>query len=194
MTFTTGWVKQRHPARLLPFFSGVQPMSFDSNPYLPTAQDYVRDVGESLPLADRGTRLVAAIVDGLIMMVVAGPVIFGLGFLIGSVMGTGVVGSLVSQIVGGVSAIGIFLAINGYFLNLNGQTVGKKITNIKIVNDDGTKPEFTHLIIYRYGVTWLIGLIPFIGGLYGLVNVLAIFRESRKCLHDDIAKTKVVKA
>lgn len=128
-------------------------MSFDSNPYLPTAQDYVRDVGESLPLADRGTRLVAAIVDGLIMMVVAGPVIFGLGFLIGSVMGTGVVGSLVSQIVGGVSAIGIFLAINGYFLNLNGQTVGKKITNIKIVNDDGTKPEFTHLIIYRYGLS-----------------------------------------
>lgn len=169
-------------------------MSFDSNPYLATAQDYVRDVGESTPLADRGTRLVAAIVDSVILIIVAIPVVLGIGFVIGAAMGDTFASNLVAQVLGSAAVIGIFLAVNGYFLNLNGQTVGKKITNIKIVNDDGTKPEFTHLILYRYGVTWLIGMIPFIGGLYGLVNVLAIFRESRKCLHDDIAKTKVVKA
>lgn len=169
-------------------------MSFDANPYSASAQDYLRDTGTTLPLADRGTRLVAAIVDGVIMVIVGFPVIFGVGFLIGSVMGDGFVAQLLSQLVGGLVGIGIFLAVNGYFLNANGQTIGKLIMKIKIVNDDGTKPAFGHLVMFRYGVTWLIGLIPLLGGLYGLINVLAIFRESRKCLHDDIAKTMVVKA
>lgn len=168
-------------------------MSFDANPYSATAQDYLRDTGTTQPLADRGTRLVAAIVDGVIMLIVGFPVIFGIGFAIGSVMGDGFLAQLLSQLVGGLVGIGIFLAVNGYFLNANGQTIGKLIMKIKIVNDDGTKPTFGHLVMFRYGVTWLIGLIPLLGGLYGLINVLAIFRESRKCLHDDIAKTMVVK-
>lgn len=147
----------------------------------------------ALPLADRGTRLVAAIVDGVIMMIVGFPIVFGVGFVIGSIMGNGIVAQLISQVLSGVVGIGIFLAVNGYFLNANGQTIGKLITKIKIVNDDGTKPTFGHLVFFRYGVTWVIGMIPLIGGLYGLVNVLAIFRKSRKCLYDDIAKTIVVK-
>ena len=40
----------------------------------------------------------------------------------------------------------------------------------------------------------VIALIPVVGWLYGLVDALMIFRDSRKCLHDNIADTIVVKA
>jgi hypothetical protein len=36
--------------------------------------------------------------------------------------------------------------------------------------------------------------IPVIGTIYGLLDVLLIFRASRRCLHDNIADTIVVTA
>ena len=40
----------------------------------------------------------------------------------------------------------------------------------------------------------MIALVPLVGWMYGLLDVLMIFRDSRKCLHDNIADTIVVKA
>jgi len=37
-------------------------------------------------------------------------------------------------------------------------------------------------------------LVPGIGQIYSIVDALLIFRQSRKCLHDNIADTIVVKA
>ena len=41
---------------------------------------------------------------------------------------------------------------------------------------------------------WAVTMVPFIGGVYALVDCLLIFRASHKCLHDNIADTIVVKA
>ena len=41
---------------------------------------------------------------------------------------------------------------------------------------------------------WAISIIPVIGSLVGLIDALLIFRDNRRCLHDNIADTMVVVA
>jgi hypothetical protein len=43
-------------------------------------------------------------------------------------------------------------------------------------------------------VPLLLPLVPFLGGLVALVDVLFIFGPSKRCLHDLVAGTKVVEA
>jgi uncharacterized RDD family membrane protein YckC len=38
-----------------------------------------------------------------------------------------------------------------------------------------------------------VGVLPFVGPLLSIVNVLLIFRDDRRCGHDLIAGTRVVK-
>jgi uncharacterized RDD family membrane protein YckC len=40
---------------------------------------------------------------------------------------------------------------------------------------------------------WALESIPLLGGLFSLVNVCFIFRDDRRCIHDLIADTIVVK-
>jgi uncharacterized RDD family membrane protein YckC len=47
-------------------------------------------------------------------------------------------------------------------------------------------------LLIRYGVYFAGNFIPVIGPLFGLVNVLFIFGEERRCLHDLAANTIVV--
>ena len=63
---------------------------------------------------------------------------------------------------------------------------------LRIVGRDGQLKSVDHLLLKRYGPVWGVGLIPYIGGLLCLLDVLCIFRDSKACLHDDIAETKVV--
>ncbi len=75
-----------------------------------------------------------------------------------------------------------------YLLATSGQTVGKKLLMVRIVSESGTLPGFFRAVVLRNWVRALLSMIPF----FGLIDVLFIFSESRKCLHDYIAGTKVV--
>jgi len=89
----------------------------------------------------------------------------------------------------------LFLLLNGYLLATAGQTIGKRLVGTRIVNvSDERIPKFLTLVGARYGSTWLIGLIPGVGNLYGFVDALFVFRNDRRCLHDWIAGTKVINA
>jgi hypothetical protein len=44
------------------------------------------------------------------------------------------------------------------------------------------------------GVPYLIGIVPILGILFVLCDVLSIFGETRRCIHDAMARTKVVTA
>jgi uncharacterized RDD family membrane protein YckC len=89
----------------------------------------------------------------------------------------------------------VLLGIQIYLLTTRGQTIGKKLLGIKIVNfDDETNPGFVKAFLLRAFVNGLIGSIPMIGMVYSLVDICFIFREDRRCLHDLLAGTKVVKA
>jgi uncharacterized RDD family membrane protein YckC len=172
------------------------------NPYAaPTAR--VVDVVESgdLILADRGTRLGAAILDTLVG--------------VGPIAVVGIVAAIMlpasqragvdkSTVVIGIIAILVFailiavLIVNMVLLHRYGQTIAKRWLNIKIVRTDGSRCGLTRVIFARWlpvaVLNWIFGLIPIVGVFLNLVDPLMIFRNDYRCLHDLIADTIVVKA
>ncbi|MCR9295328.1 MAG: RDD family protein [bacterium] len=72
-----------------------------------------------------------------------------------------------------------------------GQSIGKLVMCIRIVNLRGTLPGFIHGVLLRNWVRHLLAaVIPF----FSLIDVLFIFGESRRCVHDYLAGTRVVQA
>lgn len=86
----------------------------------------------------------------------------------------------------------IFFTLHGFSLYQRGQTIGKRIMGIAIVTLDNQKPDFFPLIAQRYMSQWLMGMVPVVGPLLRLVDVIFIFRADKRCVHDLIAKTKVI--
>lgn len=87
----------------------------------------------------------------------------------------------------------IFIAIQWTFLNATGQTIGKKVLKTRIVTMDGKKPVIGDLIFKRYMFMNLIGIIPWVGSVVAVVDALMVFKADRRCLHDLIAGTQVVR-
>ena len=75
-----------------------------------------------------------------------------------------------------------------------GQTVGKALLGVRIVRSNGERASLAQLLFVRYGVGYVMTIVMPVGQIYGMVDVLLIFRASRRCLHDLIADTIVVKA
>jgi uncharacterized RDD family membrane protein YckC len=171
----------------------------NSNAYAPPKAAVADiDPAEGLVLAGRGMRLLAVIIDGIITMIfVYLPLVLSGDLKEASEramqsqnpmeMYSGFVG------VGGLLALigfAIWCAITYVLVQRNGQTIAKKLLNIKVVRSDGTKASVARIFWLRNIVNALIGIIPF----YSLVDVLFIFGERRQCLHDKIADTIVVNA
>ena len=168
-----------------------------TNPYAPP-QAIVQDIADArapILLADRGTRLGAAILDGLIM--------FGMiyvPFLVAMFAQGGFDGEpTVEEGINPIAIIGIVLTVAGFgvwcwltilYVKRNGQSIAKKLLNIKVVRSDGSPASLGRIFWLRNVVNGLLGVIP----LYGLVDILFIFGETRQCLHDKIADTLVVRA
>lgn len=98
------------------------------------------------------------------------------------------------QLSGALLGLVTFTIINGKFLADNGQTIGKKLLGIKIVRSDGSKLGLQRFFTHRYLPLVFVPLIPVVGMFVPLIDVLFIFRDSRQCLHDQIADTIVVQA
>jgi uncharacterized RDD family membrane protein YckC len=75
-----------------------------------------------------------------------------------------------------------------------GQTFGKRTMNIRVVRVDGSRVAFARFVFLRWLPLAVVGMIPLIGHVVSLIDPLLIFRESSRCLHDDIADTRVVTA
>lgn len=160
------------------------------NPFQPPKAD-LADQPETDQLAERGLRLGAALIDGVISMVYAAGIIAGLGTWNYVKQGMTAPFSLLAA--SAVLGMVCFVLFHGYFLKQNGQTIGKKLVGIRIVTLQGDIPRFGKLIAARYLPLCLAGLIPLVGNLLALVDCLFIFREDRRCIHDLIAGTKVVR-
>ena len=166
------------------------------NPYQsPTSESVPPSQASDGELATRGERFAGAFIDGLIV----GPLGFGAGMLLGVVLVSAGLDPqswafhIASTVIGALGGVAIFLLINGYLLAHRGQTVGKVFMKTKIVSDDGVQLPFGPLILKRYVPFWVVASIPVVGGLFSLVDSVAIFRGNRKCIHDEIASTKVIK-
>jgi uncharacterized RDD family membrane protein YckC len=91
----------------------------------------------------------------------------------------------------GLAALEIYQIV---LLAQRGQTIGKRVMNIRIVKfeNDG-EPGIVHAWVLRALVPGVISSLPFgIGAVFSLADILFIFREDRRCIHDLIAGTKVV--
>jgi len=80
------------------------------------------------------------------------------------------------------------------FLRRSDGTIGKRLLGLRIQRPDGSRPGFARLVYLRAVPFLLVGAIPMFGPLILLVEVLPIFAPPRRCLHDLLAGTVVVKA
>ena len=144
-------------------------------------------------LAAPGTRLLAVLVDVGVNMAVMIP---GFGLMIAGMAfhaGQNETGGLLF-LAGYALALFASLALGIYnlvLLWLQGQTVGKRAMHIRIVRLDGSPAGFGRAVLLR---TFIPGLLTVLtGGVFGIVDCCFIFREDRRCIHDLIAGTKVVR-
>lgn len=148
----------------------MEPLELPEQPD-PAPEVEVEELGV---LANRSTRLLAAIVD---LLIIGGPYIAMIFEFLPLTMFY-----LVAVIVAVIQAI---------LLTTDGQTVGKKALNIRIVKvATGRNGGFVPNVLLRTVLNGLLGLIP----IYSIVDILFIFRADRRCIHDLIAGTVVVKA
>jgi len=80
------------------------------------------------------------------------------------------------------------------FLHKYGQTIGKRLVGIKVVQTNGTRCELWRFFVLRYFVPALFGAVPIIGPLLTIIGLLLIFGAQQRCLHDLIANTIVIQA
>ena len=119
--------------------------------------------------------VIAALIPGIVLTFLSGGSFDPEPFLLGAVVG------IIS-----------FVIYQWYLLATTAQTIGKKYLKIKIVKNDGEKAGFFVNVVLREWVMTLIGIFPAIGGIIQLVDILFIFRDDRKCIHDLIAGTVVI--
>jgi uncharacterized RDD family membrane protein YckC len=164
-------------------------MAEGQNPYAPPLAE-VKDAPQAeQALGGRGLRLVAVIIDGMLQFAAYWVVSLALPW---SVFNTNP--SVTQLLVGTVLGLGLFVVLQGFLLVTRGQTIAKMLLGLRIVRRDGSKVGAARMLGLRYGIGLVISVIPFIGFIYVLIDSLLIFRDSRQCLHDQIADTMVIKA
>lgn len=141
-------------------------------------------------------RLLARIVDGIIVAIPA--------FIIVAIIGgsyNGVAGGSFSTdgaaIVAGLLIGVVSLGYEYFFLAKDGATPGKKLVNVKVISEDGSELGSDGAI--RRLILSAAGILPFVGGLIGVVvglaTIVMIFTDDRRQVPaDKVAKSLVVKA
>ena len=156
----------------------------------------------SAPLANRGERLLAQILDNVIGLACALPGLIlmalaaaraGFGFGTDLDKLTTAAGFSAGLMVT-LAALVALAAVQLWMVVTSGQTIGKRVLDLRIVTfEDGTNPGFVKVFLLRAVLPAVLGAIPLIGLPFTLADYGFIFRADRRCLHDLIAGTKVIK-
>ena len=166
----------------------------EPNPYR-SPEARIVDQAAASDLAGLGERLAAALLDGLMLLLINLPLMYVGGYF-RAVFDAAAIGaqppfSLVLTWAG--IGLAIFLLVQGYPLAAWGQTWGKRILGIRIADLQGGQPSFATLLLRRYVPMQVVSLIPVLGMLPVWVDILMIFRRDRRCAHELIAGTRVIK-
>ena len=143
-------------------------------------------------LAGRLERLAAVLIDALIGIIPAVAALAYSGGLESVLKGQ----PLTTQqaLLLAVWSWGCFLAVNSYLLFKRGQTVGKYLLHVRIVDLQGGIAPFWRVILLRYLLIPAVAQLGVLGQLLSTADCLLIFQKSRRCLHDILAGTRVIKA
>ena len=143
-------------------------------------------------LASRGKRLSAVIVDIFIFLPLVLLVARPLGLIEISENETIEPIGMEQKVKLFITGQLIFLLVQGYFLHSRGQTIGKILLKIRIVNQNDDLLGIGKLYFLRYFLFNLAAQIPIVGWILALVNILFIFGKDQRCLHDRIVGSKVI--
>lgn len=154
-----------------------------------------------LVLASWGSRVGAQLIDGLIvgagaliLFVVLGA-LFSVGFAASDEAG---IASLIVALLLWVVSIAIvaFLYAPALMARTNGQTLGRQVTNIRVVRTDGQPITFGFAMLREVAVKALLFGIAgsFTAGIANLLDILwPLWDEENRALHDFIVNTRTVK-
>lgn len=151
------------------------------------------DAGDPPILASRLSRLGAKLIDALINTVISLPILVLAGGFNQRVFTEGLTVSetITLAILGFVS----YLVVHGYFIATQGQTIGKKLVGIKMVDHaSGELVSLAKIVFLRDLPLSAVNFIPFFGSCISLIDILTIFGSQQRCIHDHLAGTKVVRA
>ena len=168
----------------------------EANPYA-TPSAVVDDMRSFRPddlearKATRGQRLGAAMLDGVLQLRWVVPIIL-VAARYNKANGLSSGSALAVWIVIGIAVALGLLIVNCILLHRNGQTIGKRALGIKVVRTDGSRIGLGRIFLLRFLPITLLGMVPMIGRLVSLADVLTIFASERRCLHDMLADTIVI--
>jgi len=141
--------------------------------------------------ADLGSRIIAGIVDYIIIGIVAA-ILFFAAFTPWIMIGRpGMMSGFGWGWFGGMFAVQfvLWLVYFSYFEGTSGQTIGKRVVHVKVVKEDGSKCDLGSALIRN--ILRIIDHLPF---LYILGIILIAVTNKKQRLGDMLAKTIVVKA
>lgn len=137
-------------------------------------------------------RFFAVFIDGLVMGVLAFILVFVFGLF---ATGAGQTDSGFVQTMAGIFGTIIYMILilfqflyYGYFWSTNGQSPGKKLMGVMVVQKDGGSMSFVKAGLRGTLGYWISGLI------FGLGFIWAIFDADNETWHDKIFGTRVVRA
>jgi uncharacterized RDD family membrane protein YckC len=143
--------------------------------------------------SSRLKRFGGAMIDGVAIMVAY---LTG-GLVLMALMGTGLIDfdqanpstlDVINTICVGYFPVFALILFQWNLIATEGQTIGKKVLRMKIVTTQGNNPGFFRGVFLRNWLRVLLCMIPF----FGLLDLLVIFGDARRCIHDYLAGTHVV--
>lgn len=163
----------------------------DENVYAPPVADLDIPEGENV-LAGRWARLGGALIDGIISSLFMFPLMYVTGFWEDAMAGNVAV---LDTILLGILGFILFVLLHGYLLAKQGQTIGKKLVRTRIVSVDSNEIlPLWKVILVRYLPISVAANLPMIGQFLVIIDALFIFGKNKRCIHDLIAGSKVIKA
>ncbi|MDM8560010.1 RDD family protein [Candidatus Parabeggiatoa sp. HSG14] len=153
--------------------------------------------GNVFELARRDTRLVAHLVDSIIL-------IFPIFFL-SLTLPIFIEGAAKQNEDIMIGWALLFLGVILFYITLiiidtvlvyqNGQTIGKRLLSIKIVRSDGSRAGLSRIFCWRYFPTLIYSALSNgLNSFFFFIDHLLIFQKSRRCGHDLIADTIVIES
>ncbi|MDQ2914851.1 MAG: RDD family protein [Chloroflexota bacterium] len=137
-------------------------------------------------LAGAGNRGFAAVLDFLLATLIA--------FTANVILSwAGAFGETSLYVFGGLILIVTLVVIWAYFILLewlwNGQTIGKRVFKLRVINEDGSPAQFTAVLVRN-----LLRLVDFLPALYGVGLLAIVLSPKSQRLGDLAAGTYVVRA